>query len=228
MSTPAFRTFDNTSPRILVVDGSKVVRKMIEGVLRQQLPQAEIILCENGDEAKVALQQGAINLVTTALRLPELNGCVGERQPGAISQVGDQQIVTHAQRRLQGTRWHARPVCNRHTTGEDQRNDNEQLGTKARPNRPSLRWFDHPTQLAPPDPAAGACCDHDAKQKFVIGKSDLHGGWSKATRIIGGGHCRSMARGRLRPHPALAVARQHNALKDRCSTADHRPWSTLP
>jgi CheY-like chemotaxis protein len=74
MSTPAFRTFDNTSPRILVVDGSKVVRKMIEGVLRQQLPQAEIILCENGDEAKVALQRGAINLVTTALRLPDMDG----------------------------------------------------------------------------------------------------------------------------------------------------------
>ena len=74
MSTPAFRTFDSTSPRILVVDGSKVVRKMIEGVLRQQLPQAEILLCENGDEAKTALQQGAINLVTTALRLPDMDG----------------------------------------------------------------------------------------------------------------------------------------------------------
>ena len=47
---------------------------MIEGVLRQQLPQADIILCESGEEAKLALQQGAINLVTTALRLPDMDG----------------------------------------------------------------------------------------------------------------------------------------------------------
>lgn len=74
MSTPAFRAFDSSTPRILVVDGSKVVRKMIEGVLRQQLPQAELMLCETGAEAQQALQQGAIHLVTTALRLPDMDG----------------------------------------------------------------------------------------------------------------------------------------------------------
>ena len=74
MSTPAFRTFEHSTPRILVVDGSKVVRRMIEGVLRQQLPQAEITLCETGVQAQDALQQGAINLVTTALRLPDMDG----------------------------------------------------------------------------------------------------------------------------------------------------------
>jgi len=74
MSTPAFRSFESPSPRILVVDGPKVARKMIEGVLKAQLPQAEVILCENGEVAKSALQQGAINLVTTALRLPDMDG----------------------------------------------------------------------------------------------------------------------------------------------------------
>ncbi len=74
MSTPAFRSFSSPSPRILVVDGSKVVRKMIEGVLREQLPLADILLCGSGAEAQAALQQGAINLVTTSLRLPDMDG----------------------------------------------------------------------------------------------------------------------------------------------------------
>ena len=74
MSNPAFRLVDTTSPRIMVVDGSKVVRKMIEGVLRQQLPDMEFVGCETGAEAKAALQAGAINLVTTALRLSDIDG----------------------------------------------------------------------------------------------------------------------------------------------------------
>jgi len=74
MSTPGFRLSDATAPRIMVVDGSKVVRKMIEGLLRQQLPNMEFVGCETGDEAKIALQSGAINLVTTALRLPDMDG----------------------------------------------------------------------------------------------------------------------------------------------------------
>lgn len=75
MSTPGFRHFDSTTPpRIMVVDGSKVVRKMIEGVLRQQLPALEFVGCETGEEAKAALQSGAVNLVTTALRLPDMDG----------------------------------------------------------------------------------------------------------------------------------------------------------
>jgi len=58
----------------MVVDGSKVVRKMIEGVLRQQLPDMEFVGCETGAEAKAALQAGTINLVTTALRLSDIDG----------------------------------------------------------------------------------------------------------------------------------------------------------
>lgn len=74
MSSPGFRGFDTTTPRIMVVDGSKVVRKMIEGVLRQQIPQMEFVGCETGEEAKAALQAGAVNLVTTALRLSDIDG----------------------------------------------------------------------------------------------------------------------------------------------------------
>jgi CheY-like chemotaxis protein len=74
MSNSGFKLSDTTTPRILVVDGSKVVRKMIEGVLRQQLPNMEFIGCETGEEAKAALQAGQVNLVTTALRLPDIDG----------------------------------------------------------------------------------------------------------------------------------------------------------
>ena len=74
MSNTGFKLSETTTPRILVVDGSKVVRKMIEGVLRQQLPNMEFIGCETGEEAKAALQAGQVNLVTTALRLPDIDG----------------------------------------------------------------------------------------------------------------------------------------------------------
>lgn len=74
MNSPNFRSFDTTRPRIMVVDGSKVVRKMIEGVLRQQLPDMEFVGCETGEEAKAALHSGAVDLVTTALRLPDMDG----------------------------------------------------------------------------------------------------------------------------------------------------------
>jgi CheY-like chemotaxis protein len=74
VSTPGFRLSESATPRIMVVDGSKVVRKMIEGVLRQQLPTMEFIGVETGEEAKAALLTGAFSLVTTALRLPDMDG----------------------------------------------------------------------------------------------------------------------------------------------------------
>lgn len=74
MSTSSPHRFDTPSPRIMVVDGSKVVRRMIEGVLRQQIPDVQFVGCESGEEAKKALQAGMVSLVTTALRLPDMDG----------------------------------------------------------------------------------------------------------------------------------------------------------
>ena len=74
MSSQGFRLSETATPRIMVVDGSKVVRKMIEGVLRQQLPTLDFVGVETGEEAKAALQSGAFALVTTALRLPDMDG----------------------------------------------------------------------------------------------------------------------------------------------------------
>lgn len=74
MSFDPFSEQLQEQPRILVVDGSKVTRKLIEGCLRQDLPQAEVIGCATAEQAKQALESGEITLVTTALRLPDMDG----------------------------------------------------------------------------------------------------------------------------------------------------------
>ena len=74
MSAGGFRHIDTDTPRVMVVDGSKLARKMIEQLLRKELPGLEFIGCETGAEAKEALLAGTINLVTTALALPDMDG----------------------------------------------------------------------------------------------------------------------------------------------------------
>ena len=74
MSTSITRHISSETPRIMVVDGSKVVRKMIETLLVKDVPNVTVISCETGAEAKAALQEGVVDLVTTALRLPDMDG----------------------------------------------------------------------------------------------------------------------------------------------------------
>ena len=61
-------------PRVLVVDGSKVARRMIEQVLKSELPNAVVMSCENGAQAKQHLESGVVDLVTMALTLPDMGG----------------------------------------------------------------------------------------------------------------------------------------------------------
>ncbi|HZH44154.1 MAG TPA: response regulator [Lysobacter sp.] len=61
-------------PRVMVVDGSKLVRKLIADVLARELPQVEVVPCENVTEARTALATGPVDLVTTALVLPDGDG----------------------------------------------------------------------------------------------------------------------------------------------------------
>lgn len=68
------RHITSDAPRVLVVDGSKVARKMIEQVLKADLPNAVVVSCENGAAAKAELESGVIDLVTTALQLPDMDG----------------------------------------------------------------------------------------------------------------------------------------------------------
>jgi CheY-like chemotaxis protein len=58
----------------MVIDGSKVVRKLIEQLLVKDVPGVTVISCESGAEAKAALQEGVVDLVTMALRLPDIDG----------------------------------------------------------------------------------------------------------------------------------------------------------
>ncbi len=62
------------APRVMVVDGSKVVRRLIEQVLKADLPGVTVLACETGAEAKAELEAGVVDLVTTALRLPDMDG----------------------------------------------------------------------------------------------------------------------------------------------------------
>lgn len=74
MSASTIRHLATQTPRVMVVDGSKVVRMMIAQVLREELPGVEVLGCGSGAEARDALHQGTIDLVTTALRLPDMDG----------------------------------------------------------------------------------------------------------------------------------------------------------
>ncbi|KRG71931.1 response regulator [Pseudoxanthomonas dokdonensis] len=62
------------APRVMVVDGSKLVRKLIADVLSSEVPGIEVLGCASIAEARVALQSGEVHLVTTALALPDGDG----------------------------------------------------------------------------------------------------------------------------------------------------------
>lgn len=62
------------APRVMVVDGSKLVRKLIADVLQRELPGVQVIGCASIAEARDALAAGEVHLVTTALALPDGDG----------------------------------------------------------------------------------------------------------------------------------------------------------
>jgi CheY-like chemotaxis protein len=68
------RHITSETPRVMVVDGSKVVRRLIEQLLKADLPGVTVLSCETGAEAKQQLESGVVDLVTTALRLPDMDG----------------------------------------------------------------------------------------------------------------------------------------------------------
>jgi CheY-like chemotaxis protein len=68
------RHITSDTPRVMVVDGSKVVRMLIGQVLTKDVPGVTVIACETGAEARQALQDGVVDLVTMALRLPDMDG----------------------------------------------------------------------------------------------------------------------------------------------------------
>ena len=70
----ALRHLISDAPRVMVVDGSKLVRKLIADVLQRDLPGVDVVGCASIAEAKKALAAGEVHLVTTALALPDGDG----------------------------------------------------------------------------------------------------------------------------------------------------------
>ncbi|TQD48858.1 response regulator [Marilutibacter aestuarii] len=58
----------------MVVDGSKLVRKLIGDTLRRSVERVEVVSCGSIAEARDALAEAPVNLVTTALVLPDGDG----------------------------------------------------------------------------------------------------------------------------------------------------------
>ncbi|KRG48203.1 histidine kinase [Stenotrophomonas panacihumi] len=74
MRNPDLKHLISDAPRVMVVDGSKLVRKLIADVLKRELPAVEVVGCASIGEARDALAAGAVNLVTTSLSLPDGDG----------------------------------------------------------------------------------------------------------------------------------------------------------
>jgi CheY-like chemotaxis protein len=74
MPSQDLRHLDNAAPRVMVVDGSKLVRKMIGDVLVREVADAELVACSSIGEARDALARGTVDLVTTSLVLPDGDG----------------------------------------------------------------------------------------------------------------------------------------------------------
>jgi CheY-like chemotaxis protein len=74
MRPQALKHLVDDAPRVMVVDGSKLVRKLIADVLQRELPAVEVVGCASIEEARNALQAGPVNLVTTSLTLSDGDG----------------------------------------------------------------------------------------------------------------------------------------------------------
>lgn len=74
MDISVTRHISSETPRVMVVDGSKVVRKIIDQLLHHDLPGVTVLACSTGEEAKAHLAAGVVDLVTMALRLPDMDG----------------------------------------------------------------------------------------------------------------------------------------------------------
>ena len=74
MRPQALKHLVDDAPRVMVVDGSKLVRKLIADVLQRELPAVEVVGCASIAEARAALDAGPVSLVTTSLTLSDGDG----------------------------------------------------------------------------------------------------------------------------------------------------------
>ena len=79
------RKIEMTKPRVLIVDDSSVMRKIIERSLRQAgLDLSEVIEAGNGVEALAAVREGAFDLILSDINMPAMDGIEFLRQFCAI------------------------------------------------------------------------------------------------------------------------------------------------
>ena len=74
MRPQALKHLVDDAPRVMVVDGSRLVRKLIADVLQRELPAVEVVGCASSAEARAALDAGPVSLVTTSLTLSDGDG----------------------------------------------------------------------------------------------------------------------------------------------------------
>ncbi|MBP6310149.1 MAG: response regulator [Arenimonas sp.] len=74
MSTLAFLPLDLQHPHLVIVDGSKLVRRVLTGMLAKTLPNAVITECESAEQVKSLLLTQPVHLLITSLVLPDMDG----------------------------------------------------------------------------------------------------------------------------------------------------------
>lgn len=84
---------EQTQIRVLVVDGSKLTRRLIQQVLHSELPEVSVIACGLASEAQEQVRKGGIDLITTALRLPDMDGLELARSVRSIYAHGELPII---------------------------------------------------------------------------------------------------------------------------------------
>lgn len=74
MTALAFLPLDLQHPHLVIVDGSKMVRRVLLGMMAKTLPDAVITECETGEQAKAVLLSQPVHLLVTALVLSDMDG----------------------------------------------------------------------------------------------------------------------------------------------------------
>jgi CheY-like chemotaxis protein len=101
------RHLTTDTPRVMVVDSSKMVRRLIGDMLQRDLPGVEIVGCSGLTEVQAAIAAGPVDLVTTALVLMDGDGlqvarhvraAAGQRYVPVIVVSGDAQAHLEARR----------------------------------------------------------------------------------------------------------------------------------
>ena len=63
-----------SDPLILVVDDSKVIRKVVAKAAQESYPDCEVVMAENGETGALACEEHTFDLIITDRNMPEMDG----------------------------------------------------------------------------------------------------------------------------------------------------------